>query len=94
MVALSQVPCVLRVVDDAGGIPGATVLLEGRPVGATNASGDWGWNEGRGKVQVQALGYETVHWEGVESSTIELGQKPAVVALEGPPSLAAWRRCG
>ena len=84
MVALSQVPCVLRVVDDAGGIPGATVLLEGRPVGATNASGDWVWNEGRGKVQVQALGYETVHWEGgCESSTIELVMKPAVVALGG-----------
>ena len=80
----SQEPCVLRVVDVEGAIPGATVVLNGRPVGATNISGEWLWGDGRGVLQIRALGYETLQWqEGCQASTLELAMQPSVVVLGG-----------
>ncbi len=61
--AWAQQPCVLRVVDDGAPVPGATVVLDGRPVGATNVSGEWVWEDGQGDLQIRALGYETLEWE-------------------------------
>ena len=52
---MSQAPCILRVVDDKTVVPGATVWLDGRPVGATNVSGEYTWLEGAGRIRIQAL---------------------------------------
>ncbi len=56
--AYTQNPCVVLVTDGNSGIPGATVWLDGRPVGATNAAGEWRWESGEGRVSIQAMGYE------------------------------------
>ena len=39
-------------------------MLDGRPVGATNVSGQWVWDDGEGGLQIRALGYEALVWEG------------------------------
>ena len=80
----SQQPCLLRVVDGEGPVPGATVVLEGRPVGATNISGEWVWDDGQGEMQIRALGYETLQWEeGCQTPNLELTMQVSVVALGG-----------
>ena len=56
--AWGQSHCVVLVSDGDSGIPGATVWLDGRPVGATNAAGEWRWKSGEGHLRIQALGYE------------------------------------
>ena len=82
--ALAQQPCVLRVVDDGAPVPGATVVLDGRPVGATNVSGEWVWEDGQGDLQIRALGYETLEWEeGCQTSNLELVLQASVVSLGG-----------
>ena len=82
--ALAQQPCVLRVVDDGAPVPGATVVLDGRPVGATNVSGEWVWVDGQGDLQIRALGYETLEWEeGCQTSNLELVLQASVVSLGG-----------
>lgn len=65
--AWAQSPCTLRVVDGDMPVPGATVWLEGRPVGATNAEGTWMWPEGAGQVRIQALGYDAVQINTAEA---------------------------
>ena len=65
-------------------MPGATVVLDGRPVGATNTKGEWKWDDGRGNLRIHALGYEEVHWTGgCEAAEIELAMSPSVVTLGG-----------
>ncbi len=56
--ARAQRPCLVLVSDGDSGIPGATVWLDGRPVGATNGAGEWRWESGEGHLRIQALGYE------------------------------------
>ena len=82
--AVAQSPCLVRAVDEQGPVPGATVVLDGRPVGATNTKGEWKWDDGRGNLRIHALGYEEVHWTGgCEAAEIELAMTPSVVTLGG-----------
>ena len=82
--AVAQSPCLVRAVDEQGPVPGATVVLDGRPVGATNNKGEWKWDDGRGNLRIHALGYEEVHWTGgCEAAEIELAMTPSVVTLGG-----------
>ena len=62
--ALAQAPCTLRVTDKEVAVPGAAVWLDGRPVGATNAFGEYTWSEGAGRIRIQALGYDGVEVNG------------------------------
>ena len=62
--AWSQAPCTLRVTENEIAVPGATVWLDGRPVGATNASGEYTWSEGEGRIRIQAIGYDGVEVNG------------------------------
>ena len=64
LVAVGQAPCTLRVSDGVVAVPGATVWLNGRPVGATNASGEWTWDQLDGRIDIRALGFNSVEVEG------------------------------
>ena len=60
------------------------MVLDGRPVGATNVSGEWVWEDGQGDLQIRALGYETLEWEeGCQTSNLELVLQASVVTLGG-----------
>ena len=62
----AQAPCTLHVTDGIVDVPGATVWLNGRPVGATNARGEWVWPSGVGRIRIEAVGYEVLEVEGDE----------------------------
>jgi len=82
----SQAPCTLQVTADEVSVPGATVWLNGRPVGVTNAVGNWNWLEGVGCIRIQALGYEGVEvdgFDGCESGVQVIQLTPTTFALGG-----------
>ena len=56
----AQSPCTLHVTDGVVDVPGATVWLNGRPVGSTNARGEWMWPSGVGRLRIEALGYKVL----------------------------------
>ena len=61
--AQSQAPCFLQVQAEGGiDLPGATVWVDGEPVGTTNARGQWPWKpEMAGEVdhvlEVTSIGF-------------------------------------
>ena len=84
--ALAQTPCTLRVTDNEVTVPGATVWLDGRPVGATNAFGEYTWSEGAGRLRIQALGYDAVEVNGgvgCETGIQIISLTPTTFALGG-----------
>ena len=83
---MSQAPCILRVIDDKTVVPGATVWLDGRPVGATNVSGEYTWLEGAGRIRIQALGYDGVELNrssGCPTGVQVISLTPTTFALGG-----------
>ena len=84
--AWSQAQCTLRVTDNEIAVPGATVWLDGRPVGATNASGEYTWSEGEGRIRIQAIGYDGVEVNGrsgCEAGIQLISLTPTTFALGG-----------
>ena len=93
LVAVGQAPCTLRVSDGVVAVPGATVWLNGRPMGATNASGEWTWDEIDGRIDIRAVGFTSVEVEGeagcpggvlpvvLSAATYELGGATVVGSL-------------
>ena len=84
--ALAQAPCTLRVTDKEVAVPGAAVWLDGRPVGATNALGEYIWSEGAGHLRIQALGYDGVELKGsagCETGIQVISLTPTTFALGG-----------
>ena len=85
LVAVGQAPCTLRVSDGVVAVPGATVWLNGRPVGATNASGEWTWDEIDGRIDIRAVGFNSVEVEGeagCPSGVLPVVLSAATYALE------------
>lgn len=81
-----QSPCTLRVADGDGPVPGATIWLDGRPIGATNATGEWTWPGGASAIRIQALGYDGVEVDagaGCETGTHPVQLTPTTYALGG-----------
>jgi outer membrane receptor for ferrienterochelin and colicins len=64
--AQSKLPCFLQVQDEEGiDLPGATVWLDGKPVGTTNARGQWPWNPQMASevdhvLEVTSIGFDPV----------------------------------
>ena len=86
LVAVGQAPCTLRVSDALVAVPGATVWLNGRPVGATNASGEWTWDEVDGRIDIRALGFNSVEVEaeaGCQGGVLPVVMSAATYALGG-----------
>ena len=83
---LSQEACVIHVTDGDVPVPGASVWLNGRPVGTTNAQGLWSWSVAKGRGHVQALGFARTTFraeEGCPGGRLDVVLQPVTYELGG-----------